>query len=104
MADDKIDPALVKLAHDNPRDCFYQKGDPGHVIQWTSTCTDMPARWPVHTETQWTPMLYAGIAAQYHRLPRWVYSYQQRLHYAGEPYGRSEGTVKKALSLFPKST
>jgi hypothetical protein len=102
---DEIDPALVQLARENPRVCFYQKGDPGHVIQMTSTCTDMPARWPVHTETEWTPMLYASIAAKYEWLQTHrAYSYTERLYYAGEPFGRRAGTVKKALSLFPKST
>jgi hypothetical protein len=107
MADDeKIDPALVKLAHDNPRQIFIQKGDPGYGIQWTSTCTDTPARWPIHTETQWTPMLFDGIAARYEWLQanRPGYDYKQRLYYAGEPFGRREGTVKKAIPLFPKST
>jgi hypothetical protein len=104
----KIDLALVKLAREKPRECFHQKGDPGYVIQWTSTCTDMPARWPVHTETQWTPMLYASIATEYERLQTHrSYSYTQRLYYAGEPFGRGGTTVKtalKAFSLFPKSS
>jgi hypothetical protein len=115
---DEIDRALVKLSRENPRDCFYQKGDPGHVIQWTSTCEAeqrenptaeiMPARWPVHTETQWTPLLRASMVSEFHQLPRWVYTYQQRLYYAGEPFGRKPSAVKEALketrSLFSKST
>jgi hypothetical protein len=119
MADDKIDAALVKLARENPREIFVQKGDAGSFgIQWTSTCEAeqrenpaaeiMPARWPIHTETQWTPMMRAGIAAEFSRLPHWVYTYEQRLQYAGEPYGRGTSAVKTALkkvrSPFPKST
>jgi hypothetical protein len=97
---EKIDPALVQLARQYPREIFMQDG---YAIQYTSTCTDMPARWPVHTKRQWTPMLYASIAATFDNRASWLRSYQQRLHDAGEPFGRGERTVEKAISLFPKS-
>ena len=72
MADDKIDPALVRITASTLHylEGFFQKGDPGHVVIWTSTCTDMPARVQVHTERQWKPMMYAGIAAEFYRMPR----------------------------------
>ena len=70
MADDKIDPALVQIAPQRYLEAFFQKGDRDHVVIWTSTCTDMPARVQVHTERQWKPMMYAGIAAEFYRMPR----------------------------------
>jgi hypothetical protein len=105
MADVKIDRAAARMAQEHPRDCFQQKGDPDHVIVWTSTCTNAPARWRVYTETEWTPMMRASIAAKFEWLQtHTAYDYKQRLYYPGEPYGRREGAVKIALSLFPKST
>jgi hypothetical protein len=109
MADDKIDPALVRITASTLHylEGFFQKGDPGHVVIWTSTCTDMPARVPVYTETQWTrSMLYPLIAAKYEWLQTYRpgYDYEQRLHYAGEPFDRGATTVKKAISAFAEST
>jgi hypothetical protein len=48
-------------------------------------------------------MMYESMAAEFHRMPRWIYSYEQKLQYTGEAYGRSERTVETALQLFPKS-
>jgi hypothetical protein len=104
MADDKdfkIDPALVQLSQQRPREIFIQKGNPGYGIQMTSTCAaNQPACWPIHTETEWTPMLYASIAVRYEELQSYLgYSYTQKLYYAGEPFGRSASTVKTALAF-----
>jgi hypothetical protein len=104
MTDDEIDPALVQLTRQYPRVCFHQKGDPGHVIQWTSTCTDS---WSVYPETEWTKqLLYPAIAATYeHVQNRFAgYNYRQRLEYVGDLYGRGERTVQIAIAeVFPKS-
>jgi hypothetical protein len=65
----------------------------------------MPARWSMpYTKRQWVPMMYQSMAAEYASLSR-VYSYEQKLQYTGELYGRSKRTVETALSfsLFPKS-
>jgi hypothetical protein len=96
MADDKIDPAVVQLARENPYTVYLQGG---HAIVYTSTCkdTNMPACWPVRSENRYTPQLYTAIRARFASVADSTLSYKQRLYYAGQPYGRSESTVKTAL-------
>jgi hypothetical protein len=101
MADTKIDPALVQLTSESTNyylTGFEQKGDPGYALIQTSTCKDRElARVRIYSPQEWTPMLHAAITAKFMSLSSDTYFYKQRLYYAGQPYGRSESTVKTAL-------
>lgn len=105
MADDKdkIDPALVQLARQDPGRVFL---DRGYAVQHTSTCTDMPARWPVSREQEWTQRMYADIAVTYHGLDGSTLcrNRKEKIGYCCDLYNRSQRTIETALSLFPKST
>jgi hypothetical protein len=103
MPDDRIDPAfdpaVIPLARDNPGDIYY--AGPGYVMLSTSATTP-PVRKPIRTEAlksenSYTPQLYASISAVFLTLSSDMYSYKQRLYYAGQPYDRGERTVKTAL-------
>ncbi|MFY9836781.1 MAG: hypothetical protein WAK55_09975 [Xanthobacteraceae bacterium] len=107
MPDDKpvIDPALVQLAREHPREVFIQKGSPGYGIQYTSTCEDTPAVWPIHTQRQWTPMLYASMAARYATLKASTVPYRpkQIIGIIGDLYDRGRTQILEALSSIKRS-
>jgi hypothetical protein len=110
MADDKIDPALVQLSRQYPRQIFIQKGAPSYGVQWTSTCTDQPARWPIHTETQWTPMLRTAIAEEYAKQLQAQagsttrYYQKEIVGRIGSLFGRERTTVTNVITTIRKST
>ena len=109
MADDKdfkIDPALVQLSQQRPREIFIQKGNPGYGIQMTSTCAaNQPACWPIHTETEWTPLLYASIADEYAELQAGSTDCRKQIvGRISDLYGRGKSTIATALSAFRRST
>jgi hypothetical protein len=99
---DKIDPALVKLSQQYPRQIFIQKGDPSYGVQFTSTCAvDQPARWLIHSETKWTPMLRASIQQEYTTLQA-SGDYRLDKQIVGrisDLYGRSRTTIKMLTSF-----
>jgi len=100
---EKIDPALVQLARENYLHGFLQGGCA--IIQ-TSTCTDMPACIPLSGERDFTPYLYASIAAAYERLVTGS-TYccrKERIGYLSDLYDRSVRTIETALATTTPST
>jgi hypothetical protein len=107
MTDHKTDQGAARVAQENYLTGFKQNGDPNYALVWTSTCSTAPARLRIYSETEWTKeFLYPSMAATFESLQDThpEYTYEQRLHYVGDLYGRSRTTVWKAIKSEPEST
>jgi hypothetical protein len=94
----KIDPALVRLSYLEPGRVFPCGG---YAVQWTSTCDDAPACWPVSEGQVRTAKMYTGIAVDFTRMRDSTYSRSEKIEICSELWGRSPRTVETALKVRP---